>query len=71
MGVEETTEKVKGLTKEVAGKATGSDELAQEGQAQQKKAHEREEAERLEDDARAKRAEAASHAADPSRRQGT
>lgn len=71
MSVEETGEKVKGLAKEVAGKATGSDELTEEGRAQQRKAQSEEEAERLEEEARAKRAEAASHAREEDRRRGT
>jgi uncharacterized protein YjbJ (UPF0337 family) len=37
-------ENVKGTAKEVAGKATGSDELAREGQAQQDKAEAKEKA---------------------------
>ncbi|MDX1621151.1 MAG: hypothetical protein R3320_09185 [Nitriliruptorales bacterium] len=37
-------EKAKGTAKEVAGKATGSDELAKEGEAQQEKAEHKEEA---------------------------
>lgn len=32
------TEKAKGTAKEVAGKVTGSDEMAKEGQAQQERA---------------------------------
>ena len=39
------TEKIKGTAKEIAGKLTGSDELAREGQAQQKEAEHREKAE--------------------------
>jgi uncharacterized protein YjbJ (UPF0337 family) len=37
-------EKTKGTAKEVAGKVTGSDELAKEGQAQQDKAEAKQEA---------------------------
>lgn len=37
-------EKMKGTAKEVAGKVTGSDELANEGEAQQDKAEAKEEA---------------------------
>ncbi len=37
-------EKAKGTAKEVAGKVTGSDELAKEGQAQQDKAEAKQEA---------------------------
>ena len=41
-------EKVKGTAKELAGKLTGSDEMVQEGQAQQKKAEAEREAEQAE-----------------------
>lgn len=61
MADESVTEKVKGTAKEVAGKSTGSDELAREGQQQQKKAQKEEEAERLEQKARQKEQEAAGH----------
>lgn len=71
MSADETIEKVKGVAKEVAGEATGSDELRKEGEEQQKKAHKQEEAERLEEEAAQKRAEAAGHAGAQSRRQGT
>ncbi len=71
MGSDETIEKVKGLAKEVAGKATGSDELTREGEAQQKKAQKNEEAERLEEEAHEKRAEAAGYAGEQARRSGT
>lgn len=43
-----TTEKLKGTAKEAAGKLTGSDELANEGEAQQDKAEHREQAEKAE-----------------------
>lgn len=52
------TEKAKGVAKEVAGKATGSDELAREGQAQQRKEHKREEADEAREEARQKEKEA-------------
>lgn len=71
MSAEETAEKAKGLAKEIAGKATGSDELSKEGEAQQKKAQKEEEAERLEEEARKKKQEAAGHASQESRHQGT
>lgn len=45
-------EKAKGTAKEVAGKATGSDELAREGQAQQDKEEEREKAAKAREEAR-------------------
>ena len=41
-------EKLKGTVKEAAGKLTGSDELAEEGQAQQEKAEAQEEKEAAE-----------------------
>ncbi|MDX1621150.1 MAG: hypothetical protein R3320_09180 [Nitriliruptorales bacterium] len=71
MSTDDTVEKVKGLAKEVAGKATGSDELAREGEEQQKKAQKQEEAERLEEAARQKKQEAAGHASQESQHQGT
>jgi uncharacterized protein YjbJ (UPF0337 family) len=43
------SEEIKGTAKEVAGKATGSDEMAKEGQAQQEKAEHKEKAERAEE----------------------
>lgn len=45
---DESAEKLKGTAKEVAGKATGSDELANEGEAQQEKAEHEEEARKAE-----------------------
>lgn len=41
-------EKAKGTAKEVAGKVTGSDELANEGEAQQDKAEAKQQAENAE-----------------------
>lgn len=70
MSGDHVVEKVKGVAKEAAGKAVGSDELAQEGEAQQKKAITNEEAEELERQAAAKRAEAAGHAGEEARHQG-
>lgn len=58
---EQMGEKLKGLAKEVAGEATGSEELEREGEEQQKKAHKTEEAEDLEREATRKRVEAARH----------
>ena len=49
MSDDNAMEKIKGTAKEVAGKATGSDELAKEGQAQQEKAQAEEKADRAED----------------------
>lgn len=48
MSDDKATEELKGTAKEMAGKATGSDELAREGQAQQKKADAEKEAEQAE-----------------------
>ncbi len=48
------TDKIKGSAKEVAGQATGQDDLQREGEAQQQKSRESETAE-------AKEAEAAEH----------
>ncbi|MBW3658273.1 MAG: CsbD family protein [Actinobacteria bacterium] len=56
-----TMEKAKGTAKEVAGKATGSDELAKEGEHQQQKAQKEQEADRLTDEAAEKKAEAQGH----------
>lgn len=61
MSTDNTADKVKGVAKEVAGKATGSDELAREGEAQQQKAAKREEAERLEREADVHEAEERAH----------
>lgn len=57
-----TLEKLKGKAKEAAGKITGSDELAREGQAQQEKAEKQEQA----DAAEAEAAEAAQEQEDHS-----
>lgn len=70
MSGDETIEKVKGVAKEVVGKATGSDEMAQEGQAQQRKAQKQEEAERLEREAQRKKQQAAGHASQEQSNQG-
>lgn len=43
------TEKLKGTAKEMAGKATGSDEMAKEGESQQEKADAEEKAQREQD----------------------
>lgn len=58
MGTNETTEKVKGVAKEVAGKTTGQDDVEKAGEAQQKKAQKSEEAERLEEKAEQKQQQA-------------
>lgn len=67
---EETVEKAKGTAKEAAGKLTGSDELAREGQAQQRKARRDEEADELEEKAAERRAEAAGEEARQRAHQG-
>jgi uncharacterized protein YjbJ (UPF0337 family) len=54
-------EKLKGVAKEATGRAVGDHDLQREGEAQQKKAHDAAEAQRLEEEAAAKRAEAADH----------
>jgi uncharacterized protein YjbJ (UPF0337 family) len=54
-------EKAKGTAKEVAGKATGSDEMAKEGQAQQKKGMKEEEAQEAQAEANAKAQQAAGY----------
>lgn len=66
-----TLEKLKGTAKEIAGKATGSDELAREGQAQQKKAQKAEEAERLELEAAQKRQQAEGYRGEQKSYEGT
>lgn len=63
-------EKLKGQAKETAGKVTGSDELAREGQHQQEKAEKKEEAEALKDAAETKEKKAAGHASAESSHQG-
>ncbi|MBW3663876.1 MAG: CsbD family protein [Actinobacteria bacterium] len=45
---DQDADKMKGTAKEAVGKLTGSDELANEGEAQQEKAEHREEAEKAE-----------------------
>ncbi|MCC5946987.1 MAG: hypothetical protein JJT89_00910 [Nitriliruptoraceae bacterium] len=67
MSDEKTTEKLKGMGKEVLGKATGQDDKVREGEAQQKKAQKGEEAERLQQEAEHKRNQAAGHKADETR----
>lgn len=62
MGTDSTVEKVKGMAKEIAGEAVGDDNLAREGEQQQKKAQSEDEAQRLEQKAQEKRQEAAGHA---------
>lgn len=62
-------EKAKGSAKEVAGKVTGSDELAREGQHQQKKEHKEEEAAEARQEAQQKEQEAKGHKANESKHQ--
>jgi uncharacterized protein YjbJ (UPF0337 family) len=59
MADESTGEKLKGVAKETVGDAVGNDDMKHEGEAQQKKAQKSDEAERLEQEAAEKRAEAA------------
>jgi uncharacterized protein YjbJ (UPF0337 family) len=59
MADESTGEKLKGVTKETVGDATGNEDMKHEGEAQQKKAQKSDEAERLEQEAAEKRNEAA------------
>jgi uncharacterized protein YjbJ (UPF0337 family) len=63
-------EKMKGVAKEAAGRTIGDEDLQREGEAQQKKAQDAAEAERLEDQAAAKRAEAADQEVEQRRHQG-
>ena len=58
---ENTAEKLKGSAKEVAGDLIGDDELANEGEQQQKKARKQEEAEELKEKAEAKEKQAEGH----------
>jgi uncharacterized protein YjbJ (UPF0337 family) len=58
---DETGENIKGTLKEVAGKATGSDERANEGQAQHEKAEHEEKAEKHEEKAEEAEREQAKH----------
>ncbi len=71
MSSDNVVENLKGTAKEAIGKATGSDELAKEGEAQQKKAQKSEEAERLEQEAAEKKVEAAGHAGEQRRHSGS
>ncbi|HSK22834.1 MAG TPA: hypothetical protein VK906_06645 [Egicoccus sp.] len=61
-------DKVKGVAKETAGRAVGDDNLEREGEAQQKSAQKQNEAERLEQEAAEKRADAADAKAEQIRR---
>lgn len=55
------SEKIKGVAKEAAGKATGNEERVREGEAQQKRAQKADEAERHEAEAEHKRQQQAGH----------
>ncbi|MBS3942039.1 MAG: CsbD family protein [Actinobacteria bacterium] len=61
-------DKVKGVAKEAAGRATGDENLEREGEAQQKSGQKQNEAERLEEEAAEKRADAADAKAEQIRR---
>lgn len=62
-------EKIKGVAKEAAGKITGDEDATREGEAQQKKAHKADEAERLENEAEQKRREETGHKGEQVRNQ--
>lgn len=62
MDNEKTTEKIKGAAKEVAGQVTGDNDLEREGQAQQDKVRDTEEAEAKEAEAAQARKQAQGHA---------
>lgn len=64
-------DKAKGVAKEAAGKMTGNEDLQREGEAEQKQAQKREEAERLEEEAAHKRRQAAGHKGEQTRRKGS
>jgi uncharacterized protein YjbJ (UPF0337 family) len=69
MADESTGEKLKGVAKETVGDAVGDDDMKHEGEAQQKKAQKSDEAERLEQEAAEKRAEAAGKKGEQSKHQ--
>lgn len=62
-------EKAKGLAKEAVGKVTGDEDTVKEGEAQQKRAQSADEAERLEEEAAEKKAQAAGHKGEQMRRE--
>ncbi len=62
-------EKLKGISKEAAGKTVGDDDMKHEGEAQQKKAQKADEAARAEEEAERKRAEQAGHKGEEVRHQ--
>ncbi len=62
-------EKAKGVAKEAAGKATGDEDRVKEGEAQQKRAQDEDEAERLEREAAEKKAKAAGHKGEQMKRE--
>ncbi len=69
MADENLTEKIKGTAKEVAGQATGKDDLEREGRAQQEKSRESEKAEAKEAEAAQHRKKAQGHAGEESSEQ--
>lgn len=69
MDIENTTEKIKGAAKEVAGDALDDQDLEREGQAQQDKARESEEAKQKEAEAQAARKKAEGHEGEEKSRQ--
>jgi uncharacterized protein YjbJ (UPF0337 family) len=64
-------EEAKGKAKEAVGSVTGSDELREEGQAQQRKADEERRAERARTDAERHETRAETHERSEEHRQGT
>lgn len=62
-------EKAKGVAKEAIGKLTGDDDTVKEGEAQQKRAQNADEAERLEEQAEEKKSRAAGHKGEQMRRE--
>ncbi len=62
-------EKAKGVAKEAIGKVTGDEDTVKEGEAQQKRAQNADEAERLEEEAREKKAQAAGHKGEQMKRE--
>lgn len=62
-------EKAKGVAKETAGKVTGDEDREKEGEAQQKRAQNADEAERLEQEAAEKKAQSAGHKGEQMKRE--
>lgn len=62
-------EKAKGVAKEAVGKVTGDEDTVKEGEAQQKRAQSEDEAERLEEQAAEKKAQATGHKGEQKKRE--